>query len=165
MLCWQMALDGEREKYFGDLLQRETAILEATCQAPGAGIADCGSAPEVSVWAASPVLAVAALRACAALRCMSYGMPEDACLIPHDSTPFGSNCAVMFIPLRLQGHGLQHVVRFVEWFQEPGRDLWLVFRDEGVSLHALMYDHVALAAEVDPGACMLQWLRMLRCRL
>ncbi len=47
--------------------------------------------------------------------------------------------------------GLRHVVRFVEWFQEPGRDLWLVFRDEGVSLHALMYNHVALGAEQDAG--------------
>ena len=47
--------------------------------------------------------------------------------------------------------GLRHVVRFVEWFQEPGRDLWLVFRDEGVSLHALMYNHVALGAEHDAG--------------
>ena len=51
----------------------------------------------------------------------------------------------------LQDRGLQHIVRFVEWFQEPGRDLWLVFRDEGVSLHALMYDHVALGAEDDAG--------------
>ena len=47
--------------------------------------------------------------------------------------------------------GLRHVVRFVEWFQEPGRDLWLVFRDEGVSLHALMYNHVALGSEHDAG--------------
>ena len=43
--------------------------------------------------------------------------------------------------------GLRHLVRFVESFQEPGRDLWLVFRDEGVSLHAMMYNHVALGAE------------------
>ena len=57
-----------------------------------------------------------------------------------------------------QDQGLQHIVRFVEWFQEPGRDLWLVFRDEGVSLHALMYDHVALGAEDDAGDSKLLYL-------
>ena len=55
----------------------------------------------------------------------------------------------------LQDQGLRHIVRFVEWFQEPARDLWLVFRDEGVSLHALMYDHVALGAEDDAGGATL----------
>ena len=64
MLCpWQMALNGEREKYFGELLLRETAALDALCQAPGAGNAGCGSAPEVSAWAASPVLIVTTLLA------------------------------------------------------------------------------------------------------
>lgn len=44
-----MALNGEREKYFGELLLRETAAVDALCQAPGAVNADCGSAPEVSI--------------------------------------------------------------------------------------------------------------------
>ena len=43
----QMALNGEREKYFGELLQREAAALEALCQAPGAVADDGGSSPEV----------------------------------------------------------------------------------------------------------------------
>lgn len=45
--------------------------------------------------------------------------------------------------------GLDHIVRFVESFERPERDFWLVFHDEGTSLHSLMYDHVALGAE-DP---------------
>ena len=43
----QMALNGEREKYFGELLQREASALEALCRAPGADTNDCGSSPEV----------------------------------------------------------------------------------------------------------------------
>jgi hypothetical protein len=42
-----MALNGEREKYFGALLQREADAAEAVCGAPGAGAGgDCGCAPE-----------------------------------------------------------------------------------------------------------------------
>mmetsp|Transcript_18856 Transcript_18856/g.47617 ORF Transcript_18856/g.47617 Transcript_18856/m.47617 type:complete len:368 (-) Transcript_18856:237-1340(-) len=37
--------------------------------------------------------------------------------------------------------GAAHLVRYVESFEaDGGRELWLVFRDEGVSLHSLMYE-------------------------
>lgn len=42
-----MALNGEREKYFGELLQREEAALDALCRAPGADSDNCGSSPKV----------------------------------------------------------------------------------------------------------------------
>ena len=58
-----MALNGEREKYFGGLLQREASEVEALCQAPGAGSADCGGAPEVSICLAPRMSAVATLLA------------------------------------------------------------------------------------------------------
>ncbi|GMH38468.1 hypothetical protein BSKO_06352 [Bryopsis sp. KO-2023] len=39
--------------------------------------------------------------------------------------------------------GCNHLVRFIESFEvEPGPELWLVFRDEGLSLHSMMYDQV-----------------------
>ena len=42
-----MALNGEREKYFGALLQREAAAAEAVCSAPGIDIVGgCGCSPE-----------------------------------------------------------------------------------------------------------------------
>ncbi|KAK9827406.1 hypothetical protein WJX81_008695 [Elliptochloris bilobata] len=40
------------------------------------------------------------------------------------------------------GDGAEHIVRFVESL-ETGGSLWLVFRDEGLSLHALMYSPAA----------------------
>lgn len=37
--------------------------------------------------------------------------------------------------------GFDHLVRYVESFEtQQGRELWLVFRDEGTSLHSLMYE-------------------------
>ncbi|KAK9815399.1 hypothetical protein WJX72_003040 [[Myrmecia] bisecta] len=41
-------------------------------------------------------------------------------------------------PDQQAGSGYDHLVRFMESF-EAGTDLWLVFRDEGTSLHSLMY--------------------------
>ena len=42
-----MALNGEREKYFGALLQREADAAEAVCSAPGAGaVGGCARPPE-----------------------------------------------------------------------------------------------------------------------
>ena len=38
----------------------------------------------------------------------------------------------------LQAEGCSHIVRFVEALQQ-GTDSWLVFLDEGLSLHHLMY--------------------------
>ena len=54
----QMALNGEREKYFGELLQRETAAVEALCEAPGAADSSCDTVPEVqlALQATSPCL-------------------------------------------------------------------------------------------------------------
>lgn len=50
----------------------------------------------------------------------------------------------------LQPRGCAHIVRFIESFQQGmGADawLWLVFRDEGTSLHSLMYSSRGSPAE------------------
>ena len=46
--------------------------------------------------------------------------------------------------------GADHLVRFVEAFEtRRGQELWLVFRDEGMSLHSLMYETATEAAQGD----------------
>ena len=52
----------------------------------------------------------------------------------------------------MQADGCSHIVRFVEALQQ-GTDSWLVFLDEGLSLHQLMYapDGGARAPAGTPG--------------
>nr|DAD17786.1 TPA_asm: hypothetical protein HUJ06_019249 [Nelumbo nucifera] len=35
--------------------------------------------------------------------------------------------------------GLKHIARYVEYFESPSKEIWLVFRNEGVSLSKLIY--------------------------
>lgn len=147
----QMRLNGEREKYFGRLLQRASSTVAL--------------GPEAASGASNRGAGIAYADSCGGSRCSitsseraKDGTPSDAgpdAALLNDSSGEGGHSgarhhtgdARMLPPA---AEGLDHVVRYIESFERPGRDIWLVFSDEGTSLHSLMYDHVALGAEA-PG--------------
>ena len=146
----QMRLNAEREMYFGKLLQRA-----ANTAGPGgtSGSTGRGSEPREGSSAGNSSAAHSATQQRRQRQQQGWQKERrnqqqqqhraDRRKQKQKQQGQGSQSG-HGVSSKAAREGLDHVVRFVESFERPDRDFWLVFRDEGMSLHTLMYDHVAL---------------------
>lgn len=108
-------LSGLREKYFGQLFLNESISAKATRRTQDSFISSssaCGT-PKMFYW-----------KAYCKFR-NSFGFYA----VVNATNPDGD-----------AGAGLDHIARYVESFELPGKkDLWLVFHNEGKSLSSLLY--------------------------
>ncbi|KAJ0974079.1 hypothetical protein J5N97_016044 [Dioscorea zingiberensis] len=112
-------LSGLREKYFGEVFINASSALGGSMAA--------GLSTTLSVEPQFGVYDLLQMN-------VSQVDTGDFNLDPDDGFP-----ANYRIPRVIYEEGLNHIARFVESFESDSKEIWLVFRNEGVSLSKLIY--------------------------